>query len=110
MARMISCDDLALRRPLDEGEKIETRPLATHTGVHVGDCLRADRLLGSAWRPVHAPEAEKLQRITEAIWWYRHTGAHSAEALRLGKQTLCQLSYSRSVPLNYSVCLSAKPF
>jgi hypothetical protein len=36
------------------------------------------------------------QRITEPIWWYRHSGAHSAEPLRLGKQTLCQLSYSRS--------------
>ena len=57
-----------------------------------------------------APSAgRKRQRITEAIWWYRHTGAHSAETLRLGKQTLCQLSYSRSgVTLKYSVCLSAK--
>ena len=41
-------------------------------------------------------ERRKLQRITEPIWWYRHTGCHSAEACRLGKQTLCQLSYSRS--------------
>jgi len=36
------------------------------------------------------------QRITETIWWDHHEGSHSAEALRLGKQTLCQLSYSRS--------------
>src|SRR5450756_967150 len=38
----------------------------------------------------------KRQRITEPIWWDHHEGSHSAEALRLGKQTLCQLSYSRS--------------
>ena len=36
------------------------------------------------------------QRLTETIWWGHHEGSHSAEALRLGKQTLCQLSYSRS--------------
>ena len=42
-------------------------------------------------------DALELQRITELIWWYRHSGTHSAEPLRLGKQTLCQLSYSRSV-------------
>ena len=36
------------------------------------------------------------QRLTETIWWDHHEGSHSAEALRLGKQTLCQLSYSRS--------------
>jgi len=40
---------------------------------------------------------QNRQRITEPIWWYRHSGTHSAEPLRLGKQTLCQLSYSRSV-------------
>jgi hypothetical protein len=40
---------------------------------------------------------QTLQRITEPIWWHRHSGGHSAEPLRLGKQTLCQLSYSRSV-------------
>jgi hypothetical protein len=48
-----------------------------------------------------------LQRITEPIWWGHHEGNHSAEACRLGKQTLCQLSYSRSgVTLEDSVCLS----
>ena len=53
--------------------------------------------LGSGWRPVRdVHRARKRQRITEAIWSYRHTGAHSAETLRLGKQTLCQLSYARS--------------
>jgi hypothetical protein len=39
---------------------------------------------------------QKRQRITEPIWWYRHARSHSAERRRLGKQTLCQLSYSRS--------------
>ena len=39
---------------------------------------------------------QKRQRITEPIWWDHYEGSHSAEALRLGKQTLCQLSYSRS--------------
>lgn len=41
-------------------------------------------------------QRQNQQRITKPIWWYRHSGAHSAEPLRLGKQTLCQLSYSRS--------------
>ena len=38
----------------------------------------------------------RCKRITGRIWWGHHTGSHSAEPLRLGKQTLCQLSYSRS--------------
>ena len=57
-ARMISRDDLAPRRPLDEGEKIgQGRSL--NTGVHVGDCFRADRLLGSGWRPVRELQGPK---------------------------------------------------
>jgi hypothetical protein len=40
--------------------------------------------------------------MTEPIWWYRHSVAHSAEPLRLEKQTLCQLSYSRSGECQFS--------
>jgi hypothetical protein len=50
-------------------------------------------------------ECRAPQRITGPIWWYRHTGSHSAEPLRLGKQTLCQLSYSRSGDSHSSIGL-----
>jgi hypothetical protein len=56
--------------------------------------------LEGSWRHWGASRlpAREPQRITEPIWSYCHSGAHSAEPLRLGKQTLCQLSYSRMGP------------
>ena len=60
------------------------------------DCSTSTSARAAQCPPCRQPDPDELQRITESIWWYRDEGNHSAEALRLGKQTLCQLSYSRS--------------
>ena len=69
---------------------------STVTAPAITGCRRGT-LEGSDRRVPHPMVGPKnQQRITEPIWWYRHSGSYSAEPLRLGKQTLCQLSYSRS--------------
>jgi len=74
-----------------------------HPGEHWWSTL--DREIGRPNVAVLLVSANFLQRITEPICSYHHSGTHSAEPLRLGKQTLCQLSYSRSV--SRSVAASA---
>ena len=44
-----------------------------------------------------------LRCISEQIWWYRHTGAHSAEPLTWEADAL-QLSYSRIDHTEYRLC------
>src|SRR5450759_4388079 len=66
------------------------------------DCSTSTSARAAQCSPCRQPDPDELQRITESIWWYRDEGNHSAEALRLGKQTLCQLSYSRSEHALYS--------
>jgi hypothetical protein len=51
---------------------------------------------GAGGTAPHASKREVRQRITGSKWRGRHEGSHGTGRLRLGKQTLCQLSYSRS--------------
>ena len=81
--------DLDDRAPIDDAPRTIEPSVALEPG---GADLGPPRSSSRRWHS----ECRTPQRITGPIWWYPHTGSHSAEPLRLGKQTLCQLSYSRS--------------
>jgi hypothetical protein len=55
-------------------------------------CAMIPTRSGNAVGMRRSSRSQNRHHITEPIWWYRHSGTHSAEPLRLGKQTLCQLS------------------
>ena len=104
---------------LPVGEPPASRTESGH-GHRVGPSARGSRqnrtatVVDVAARCTHRQshgQRHNRQRITEGIWWYSHSGAHSAEPLRLGKQTLCQLSYSRSVSRSVAASACARrPF
>ncbi len=66
-----------------------------HRGIVVASITRGRVSAGKlpAW-------PRTIQRITELIWWGHHTGSHSAEALRLGKQDTLP---AELLPLSYTL-------